>query len=61
MTAALATEKPLPTNAVSGMMKIRDARETDLPAIIKITTPRSLPAFPRLNSNRSRCKNVTTG
>ena len=36
MNAALATEKPPPTNAVSGKMKIRDARETDLPAIIKI-------------------------
>ncbi|HEV2965826.1 MAG TPA: GNAT family N-acetyltransferase [Chthoniobacterales bacterium] len=36
MTAALATEKQPRARAVIGEMKIRDAREADLPAIIKI-------------------------
>jgi L-amino acid N-acyltransferase YncA len=36
MTAALAIERPPRASAVSGVMKIRDAREADLPAIIKI-------------------------
>jgi L-amino acid N-acyltransferase YncA len=36
MTAGLATEKPPRAKALSGEMKIRDAREADLPAIIRI-------------------------
>jgi L-amino acid N-acyltransferase YncA len=36
MTAALATEKPPRAKGLSGEMKIRDAREADLPAIIRI-------------------------
>lgn len=36
MTAALATEKPQRVSAARGHMKIRDAREPDLPVIIKI-------------------------
>jgi len=42
-------------------MKIRDAVESDLPAIIKITTPRSRLALLLRSWNRSRWKTDTAG